>query len=387
MTSGHKDETFIYLDNSATSFPKPESVYQTLDHFSRTCGANPGRGSYSMAHQAAKQVLKTRLAVASMFAVEDCSRIVFTTNATQAINQALFGLLKSGDRVVTSSMEHNAVARPLYALEQQGVQIDKVQADTLGRITCDQVAQLCLDGPKPKLVVINHCSNVTGTVQPIETIGPWCRQHNILFMVDAAQSAGVYPIDVQGMAIDLLAAPGHKSLFGPQGTGFLYVSPSVTLTPLIYGGTGTLSTHLEQPDQMPERLESGTLNTPALAALAAGLSFLMDTGLGEIHRHELGLAGQLRQGLKTVPGVTLYGPDNSTVVSFTVDGHDPAEIGFMLDRQAQIAVRVGLHCAPEAHRTIGSFPQGTVRVSPGYFNTSHHIDCLIQAIRCIVEAS
>ncbi len=387
MTSDHNDETIIYLDNSATSFPKPESVYQTLDHISRTCGANPGRGSYSLAHQAAQHVLKARLAVASLFAIADCSRVVFTTNATQGINQALFGLLEPGDRVVTSSMEHNAVARPLYALQELGVIVDKVEGNTLGQITSEQVQQVCCSGEKPKLVVINHCSNVTGTVQPIETIGPWCREQGILFMVDAAQSAGVYPIDVQGMAIDLLAAPGHKSLLGPQGTGFLYVAPEVTLKPLIYGGTGTLSSHLEQPQQMPERLESGTLNTPALAALTAGIDFLVAEGLGQIHRHEFMLAQRLRQGLGRIDGVTLYGPENSTVVSFTLAGCDPAEIGFMLDRNDHIAVRVGLHCAPEAHKTIGSFPLGTVRVSPGYFNTEQHIERLIQAVSEVSEAS
>lgn len=387
VTSARNDEAIIYLDNSATSFPKPESVYQTLDHLSRTCGANPGRGSYRLAQQAAQHVLKARLAIASFFAITDCSRIVFTANATQAINQALFGLLEPGDRVVTTSMEHNAVVRPLYALEQNGVIVDKVQADEQGRITAEQIRHTCLAGQKPKLVVVNHCSNVTGTVQPIEKIGPWCRKQGILFMVDAAQSAGVYPIDVQGMAIDLLAAPGHKSLFGPLGTGFLYVAPELTLTPCYYGGTGTSSSHPEQPDEMPERFESGTLNTPALAALAAGIDFLIAEGLGSIHRHELLLARRLRQGLAEIPGVTLYGPDHSTVVSFTLAGCDPSEMGFVLDRDYGIAVRVGLHCAPEAHRTIGSFPQGTVRVSPGYFNTEQHIEQLIVAVREIADAS
>ena len=384
MTSSHTDETVIYLDNSATSFPKPEAVYQTLDHISRTCAANPGRGSHKLAHQAAIQVLQARMVVASLFAVEDCSRIIFTTNATQAINQALFGLLQPGDRVVTSSMEHNAVARPLHALQEQGVIVDKIQADACGRITLQQVIDACT--PAPRLVVINHCSNVTGTTQPIQEIGPWCRRQGILFMVDAAQSAGAYPIDVQSMAIDLLAAPGHKSLLGPPGTGFLYVAPGLSLRPLMYGGTGTLSTHLEQPEQMPEHLESGTLNTPALAALAAGIQFVVNEGIGTIHHHELMLAQRLRQGLRQLDKVTLYGPDNTTVVSFTVEGLDPAEIGFNLDCEHGIAVRVGLHCAPDAHRTLGSFPQGTVRVSPGYFNTEQEIDQLIHAMTVMCSA-
>lgn len=385
MTPVNGERIITYLDNAATTFPKPEQVYQAQDRVARTCAANPGRGSHRLAHEAAQLILSTRMAIADLFNIDDCSRITFTANATEAINQALFGLLHAGDRVVTTSMEHNAVARPLYALEQLGVEVVKVQGDSQGHVTLEQIQKAC--DVNTRLVVMNHCSNVTGTLQPIENIGPWCRQQGILFFVDAAQSAGIYPVNVQQMAIDLLAAPGHKSLFGPQGTGFLYVDPSVELKPLKYGGTGTFSSLLEQPQQMPEHLESGTLNTPALAALTEGIRFVQMEGLTRIRIHEQSLANRLRDGLVKLPQVTVYGPPSSTVVSFTIADCDPAEIGFFLDHQYQIAVRVGLHCSPDAHRTIGSFPQGTVRVSPGYFNTCEEVDHLLKAISEIVARS
>lgn len=374
-----------YLDNAATSFPKPESVYVAQDRVARTCGANPGRGGHRLAYQAAQVVLMARMAVATFFNIANSAQIAFTSNATEAINMALFGLLQPGDRVVTSSMEHNAVARPLYALEQRGVEVVKINGDADGRITLDDVKSACRQ--RPRMVVLNHCSNVTGIVQPIETIGPWCREQGIVFMVDAAQSAGILAIDVETMAIDLLAVPGHKSLFGPQGTGLLYVNESLSLSPLKYGGTGTSSSHLEQPRQMPEHLECGTLNTPGLAALTAGLDFVRQEGMAQIHRHEQNLAQQLRQGLLTMGRVHCYGQSQAEcgVLSFTVEGMDSAEVGFLLDQRYQIAVRVGLHCAPDAHRTIGSFPHGTIRVSPGYFNTPHEIDCLLAAMQEIVS--
>lgn len=380
-------EAIIYLDNAATTFPKPESVYLAQDHTSRNCCANPGRGGHYLAHQAAKVVLSARVDLARFFNIRDCAQISFTLNATEAINTALFGLLQTGDRVVTTSMEHNAVARPLHELEQRGVEVVKVQADSQGHVTLADIQQAC--NVSTQLVVLNHCSNVTGSVQPIEKIGPWCRQQGILFMVDAAQSAGVFPLDVETMSIDLLAAPGHKSLFGVQGVGFLYVGKSVHLRPLKYGGTGTFSSQLTQPEQMPEHLECGTLNTPALAALSAGVQFVEEVGLTAIRLHEQNLINHLRAGLEPLDAVTLYGPSatEGAVLSFNIDQRDPAEVGFLLDHHYHIAVRVGLHCSPDAHRTIGAFPQGTVRVSPGYFNTIEEIDCLLAALTEIIGDS
>ncbi|MEA3464590.1 MAG: aminotransferase class V-fold PLP-dependent enzyme, partial [Thermodesulfobacteriota bacterium] len=287
--------------------------------------------------------------------------------------------------VVTTTMEHNAVARSLYELQQRGVEVVKVGADGEGRVRLEDIQQVC--SQPTRLVVLSHCSNVTGTVQPIETIGPWCRERGITFMVDGAQSAGVFPIDVEVMAIDLLAVPGHKSLFGPQGSGFLYVNEKLQLKPSKYGGTGTFSSQLKQPEQMPEHLECGTLNTPALVALTAGIRYVVQEGMDRIRLHEQSLINRLRKGLSYLAGVVLYGPCNAEggVLSFTVDGIDSAEVGFLLDQQYQIAVRIGLHCAPDAHHTIGTFPRGTIRVSPGYFNTRADVDHLLTAMTDIIN--
>ena len=384
MSAKCDSQPVIYLDNAATTFPKPEVVYEAQDCTARTCCANPGRGGHRLAHEAAQIVLRARLAIASFFSITDCAQIAFTSNATEAINIALFGFLQAGDRVVTSSMEHNAVTRPLYALQQRGIEVVKVATDVEGHVKLADIQHACQ--LPTKLVLLSHCSNVSGSVQPIEDIGPWCRSQGISFMVDAAQSAGVFPIDVETMAIDLLAVPGYKSLLGPQGSGFLYVNKDIDLVPLKYGGTGSYSSQLAQPKQMPDHLECGTLNTPALAALTAAIQFVQQQGLDKILHHERSLLERLRSGLAAIAGVEIYGPKvaEGGVLSFTVEGIDPATIGFVLDQQYHIAVRVGLHCAPDAHRSIGSFPQGTVRVSPGYFNTVADIDNFLSAMRQIV---
>ena len=379
----------IYLDNSATSFPKPEPVCDAVDHTMRRLTANPGRGGHQLALAAARLVLETREAVAAFVGAADSSHIVFTASATEAINLGLFGILRSGDRVVTTSMEHNAVVRPLRALQDNGVTVTRVRADRTGFVAPDELFAACR--PRPRMVVMTHCSNVTGTLQAIEEIGPWCRDNGILFLVDAAQSAGLFPLHVEEMCIDLLAASGHKSLLGPPGTGFLYVRKGLDMRPLIYGGTGTLSDSELQPEELPERLESGTLNTIGLAGLRAGLAFIEKEGFDRVQSHEQLLLQQLLKGLAALPGVVLHGGGaaggrQGSAVSFTVDGIDPAALGFRLDREHGICCRVGLHCAPEAHRTIGTYPEGTVRVSPGYFNTSQDIEHFLSALRELITA-
>lgn len=378
----------IYLDNAATSFPKPENVYQSVDRTLRQFGVNPGRGSYRLALDASRLILEVREAVADFFRITDSSRVVFTTNATEALNIALFGLLQQGDRVVTSTMEHNAVSRPLRALADRGVEVVKVQADSMGLVSPAAIREAASAGGKTRMVVLSHCSNVTGTIQPIEEIGPWCRREGILFLVDAAQSAGLLPIDVQGMSIDLMAAPGHKSLLGPPGTGFLYVAEGLQLTPLIFGGTGGNSLSPSMPEDLPERLESGTLNTPGLAGLLAGIDYVRQQGSDRILSHKAALLDHLLHGLRSLPGTRIHGPAMAArhggAVSFTVQGRDPAEIGFLLDDEYGICVRTGLHCAPEAHRTIGTLPSGTIRVSPGWFNTGKDIDTLLTALDKII---
>jgi len=377
----------IYLDNSATSFPKPESVYQAVDQAFRTLGANPGRGGHRMSLESARMVLDAREAAAALLDVDDAARIIFTSGATESLNLALFGSLQPGDRVVSTSMEHNAVIRPLRALADRGVQVAKVQADASGLVNVEEVRRACSEG-QTRLIVMTHCSNVTGTVQPVEEIGAFCRDCGILLLVDAAQSAGLLPLSVRQAGIDLLAVAGHKSLYGPPGTGLLYVAPGLQLNPLIYGGTGSLS-HLEaQPDDLPERYESGTLNTPGIAGLLAGLRFVEAVGPEALRAKEQALLAQLVDGLNAISGVTVFGPQNISrhggAVSFNCATLDPAEIGFRLDHEYGIMVRVGLHCAPEAHRSIGTFPRGTVRVSPGYFNTADDIAKLLEALRNII---
>lgn len=375
----------IYLDNAATSFPKPEVVYGAVDRTQRNVGANPGRGGHRLALDAGRIVFETREALGEFFHIRDASRIAFTANATEAINIALFGLLQPGDRVVTSSMEHNAVTRPLRALEDRGVKVVKMPADARGFIDPADLHRACAE--PTRMVVLSHCSNVTGTLQPIEEIGPWCRREGILLLLDAAQSAGLFTIDVEAMGIDLLAVPGHKGLMGPQGTGFLYARPGLTPAPLIYGGTGGNSHSDLPPEELPERFESGTLNTPGLAGLKAGVDFIMDEGMERIREHEHQLGRQLIEGLRQIPGIRLYGPLDARfhggAVSFNLEEYDPAELGFLLDHDYHILSRAGLHCAPDAHRTIGSFPRGTVRVSPGYFNTREDIDHLLTALSCL----
>lgn len=375
----------IYLDNAATSFPKPPSVVRAVSDVLQQVAANPGRGAHRMSLEAARLVLAARETVAEFFGIADPGQVVFTANATEALNVALFGLLEPGDRVVTTSMEHNAVIRPLRVLQERGVTVVKVPADSLGFVAPADLRKAC--EARPRLLVLTHCSNVTGTLQAIEEIGPWCRRQGILVLLDAAQSAGLIPLRVEACGLDLLAAPGHKGLLGPPGTGFLYVREGVPIRPLIYGGTGGNSHSELPPDQLPERLEAGTLNTPGLAGLKAGIDFLRGEGLDRVRSHERELMSRLLWGLAEIPGITVYGPGaqdlRGGVASFNLAGRDPAEVGFLLDRDHDILTRVGLHCAPDAHRTIGTFPRGTVRVSPGYFNTAEEIDQLLAGLAAI----
>jgi len=379
----------IYLDNAATSFPKPQPACHAVDRALRRSSANPGRGGHRMSLDAARLVLETREAVARLIGATDSSRIAFTSNATEALNLGLFGLVRPGDRVVTTSMEHNAVVRPLHVLAGRGVEVIKVKADATGFV--DPAEVISAAGENTRLVVMSHCSNVTGTLQDIATIGAWCRKNGTLFMVDAAQSAGACPLDVTRMKIDLLAASGHKGLMGPPGTGFLFVAGSLELQPLLYGGTGMLSDSPEQPREMPERLESGTLNTIGLAGLHAAIGFIEQVGVEQIRLHEKRLVNLLLTGLAALPRISVYGPeradDRGAAVSFTVADEDPAGLGFRLDRDYDIYCRTGLHCAPEAHKSIGSYPAGTIRVSPGYFNIDRDIEMFLDALSVLTGSA
>lgn len=372
----------IYLDNAATTFPKPEEVYLAVDNTLRNVGVAPGRGGHNLSLEAARIVFRTREALAALLNISESSRIIFTHSATEALNLAVKGVVKPGDHLVTTSMEHNALARPLHHAAALGADITWVQSDSAGYVTPAQI--IAALRPETKMVAMTHCSNVTGSVNPVEELGPLLRERGVCFLVDGAQSTGSYPIDLEAMQVDLFAAPGHKGLYGPQGTGFLYVAPGVELEPLLHGGTGSSSAELVQPASLPERYESGTMNTPALAGLLAGVEFVASRGVASIHGYELELANLLVRGLAAIPGVTVYnvGTDRprGAVVSFTIAGKDPSQIGFLLDHRYGIAVRVGLHCAPLAHKSIGTFPEGTVRISPGLFNTARDIELLVAAV-------
>ncbi|PNU19903.1 cysteine desulfurase [Geothermobacter hydrogeniphilus] len=379
----------IYLDNAATSFPKPESVYRAVERAMRHAGGNPGRGGHRFSLDAGREVLETRETLARFFAVEDAARIVFTSGATEGINLALFGLLQPGDRVVTTSMEHNALMRPLYALQQRGIEVEQVKTGRDGIVDVSDLQRACR--VPTRLLAIGHCSNVSGSIQPLETIIPWCREHGILTLVDAAQSAGHLPLSVNRLGVHLLAVPGHKGLLGPSGTGFLYVDPELRLEPLLYGGTGINSTMRTMPEDLPERLEAGTLNVPGLAGLRAGVEYLQQQGPERLETSLNELVERLLAGLEAVPGVTLYGPARGerrgNVVSFNLAGMDPAEVGYRLEQQFGICVRVGLHCAPDAHRSLGSFPGGTVRVSPGIFTSPEQVEKLLTAVALLSDPS
>ncbi len=379
----------IYLDNAATSWPKPESVYQAMDGFLRENAGSPGRGSHSMSLAAAEMVEETRTLIARLMNAPEKERIIFTLNCTDALNLGLKGLLKPGDHVITSCLEHNSVVRPLRKLERQGVKVTRIPPSVETGVVSPKDVEGAITGGT-KLVIVVHASNVTGVIQPIEEYGMVARQHNLIFMVDAAQSAGKYPIDVQASNIDLLAFAGHKGLFGPPGTGGLYVGSRVDLDSLREGGTGVYSEQEEQPTVLPYRYESGTLNGVGICGLGAGLKYTFSEGLEKISAHEQYLTGRLFEGLSNIPGLTLYrtkgGSKQAPVISFNIEGYEPAEAGIILDQAFDIKVRTGLHCSPSAHKTLGTYPLGTVRLSPGHFNTDDEISFTLQALEKIARA-
>lgn len=376
----------IYLDNAATSWPKPPEVIRAMVRFMEEVGANPGRSAHRLSVEAARVLYEAREALADLFHIPDPLRIVFCPNATEAINLALKGLLRPGDHAITSSMEHNAVMRPLRALEREGVELTVVLCSPEGFLDPAD-----LEGairPNTRLVVLNHASNVVGTILPVAEAGEIARRHGLLLLVDAAQTAGAYPIDVEAAKIDLLAFTGHKSLFGPMGTGGLYIGERVNLEefePLKRGGTGSRSELEEQPNFLPDMCESGTPNAVGIAGLLAGVRFVLERGMEEIRRHEVELAQRLIEGLSAIPGVTVYGGHDAhrqtATVSFNIEGLSPSEVGLRLDEEYGILCRVGLHCAPAAHKTIGTFPKGTVRFGLGYFNTPEEVERAVEAVR------
>ena len=373
----------IYLDNAATSWPKPEIVYKTMDEFLRTKGGNPGRGSHSVALGARQTVDETRMLVARFINAPEINRVIFTLNCTDALNLGLKGLLKPGDHVVTSCIGHNSLVRPLRKLESLGVKVTWVPPSPDSGILSPRDIEAAIT-KDTKLVVVTHASNVTGVIQSIEEYGAVTRRRNLIFMVDAAQTAGKYPIDVQASNIDLLAFSGHKGLFGPPGTGALYIGNRVNLDSLREGGTGSYSEEEEQPVILPDRHESGTQNSVGISGLGAGLKYIRNEGLEKIRTREQSLTDTLIEGLSKIPGIVLYISKDrlkqAPVISFNIKGFTPGDVGTILDQTFDIKVRTGLHCAPMMHKTIGTFPLGTIRLSPGYFNSLEEIEMTIKAI-------
>ncbi len=376
----------VYLDNAATSWPKPEAVYQAVDHFMREVGATPGRGGYQQEEEAQSIADEARTTIAQLFHAPDPQRVVFTLNATQAINMALKGWLNPGDHVVTSSIEHNAMWRPLKALEKRGVEITTVPC-TLDGIIDPMDVQAAIR-KNTRMIALLHASNVLGTILPIAEIGEIAHNHEVLFLVDAAQTAGNYPIDMQSMRIDLLAFAGHKGTYGPQGTGGLVVMPGIQLETWVEGGSGVLSRPESMPDELPLRLEAGTQNSAGVAGLLAGVRFVLEQGIEKIRAHEMTLAGELIDQLQAIPGMRILGPVNleqrTAVVSVTVDDYIPDQLSAVLDKVFGVATRAGLHCAPQAHRVAGTLENGALRFSPGYFNTMEDIDLAVNALKDIL---
>ena len=374
----------IYLDNAATSFPKPPEVLAAMTAYATTIGASPGRSGHRPAADAGRLVFQAREQAAALFNVSDSSRIIFTKNVTEALNLAIMGLAQPGDRVLVSAMEHNAVMRPLRHLEQKGrITLNIIPSSPAGEPDLDQLRHR-LRRHSFQLAVLNHGSNVTGGILPLDQIIPLLKDEGLTVVVDGAQTAGAVPVDFTALDCDVFCFTGHKSLLGPQGTGGMILKKGIMPEPLMRGGTGSRSEAEFQPEFLPDYYESGTPNTIGLAGLGAALAFVNQTTTAEIHRHERKLALILRQGLSTIPGLQLFGPapeqDHLPVISFTMEKLTPSEIGFHLDRRHEIMVRVGLHCAPLAHKTIGSFPRGTVRLAPGFFNTFQEMETVVEAI-------
>lgn len=377
----------IYLDNAATTWPKPPGVADEVNNFLSHFGGNPGRGGHAAALQASRLIYAVREEMAEFFGADDPVNVIFTANATHALNTALFGILQPGDHVITSSMEHNAVSRPLRALAQRGVEVTEILVHPDRDFPFEEYKAAFKKNTK--LVVTIHASNVTGTLLPIEEIGRIAQRRRVLYLVDASQSAGVFPINLQKVPIDMLAFPGHKALLGPQGTGALIVRPHIKLTPLIYGGTGSLSESDEQPDFLPDALESGTLNGVGIAGLGAGIRYLKRIGIDQIRLKEQELCQRLINGLANIPGVKIFGGLDATkkapIVAFNLGEIDSTIVGYTLEQVGGVIVRAGLHCAPHAHRTLGTLDQGVVRFSPSHFTTEEEIDQALASVSQVAE--
>ena len=378
----------IYLDNASTTFPKPKAVPEAMYHYMTRSGSNINRGCYDRAYAVEELVYETRQMLCSLFGGEDCRNVAFTKNVTESLNVILKGLLKPGDHVLVSSMEHNAVMRPLVQLEKQGISFSRIPCRRDGNLILEEMAPLVKK--ETRAVVMTHASNVCGTMMPYEQVGAFCRERGLLFIADTAQTAGVWPLDMERMKIDALAFTGHKGLLGPQGIGGFLLSEKLLpqMESLIAGGTGSISHTEVMPDFMPDRFEAGTMNLPGIVGLHAGLGWIRETGMEQIRSHELALTRQFLEGLKSMDPyekrLRVVGKKDTEgrtgVVSVQTVRRELAQTAYELDVQYGIMTRVGLHCAPSAHQTLGTFPTGTIRFSFGWWNTREEVALALQAL-------
>jgi cysteine desulfurase family protein len=378
----------IYLDNAATSFPKPKESIERLNDFILNIGGNPGRSGHTLSLEAARLIFEAREKLTDFVGGRDSERLIFTQNGTESLNLAILGLLRQGDHVITTSMEHNSVMRPLTFLQKEkGIQLSVVPCSKEGVIDIERLKSLLKK--QTKAVIINHGSNVIGTVQPIAEVRRVIDDR--ILILDACQTIGSYPVDVEENGIDILCFSCHKSLYSIQGLGALYIKNHIELTPLRFGGTGSKSESIEQPTVFPDKYESGTPNTPAIASLLGGLIFIENTGFAKIVERKGILRKRITEGLSAIEGIELFGPkdglsaDLLPTLSFNLKNRLPSEVGYALNK-AQIYTRIGLHCSPMAHKTIGTYPHGTVRVAPGYFTTDDDIERFLEVVRNIAES-
>jgi cysteine desulfurase / selenocysteine lyase len=374
----------IYFDNATTSFPKPEQVPAAICGYLNAYGVSPGRSGHSLSVRVAKEIFETRELVASLFHAPDAERVVFTPNATFGLNTAIKGLLHRGNHVIISALEHNSVYRPIRHMAHAGtVKLSVAACDQEGYVDLDHLGTLFR--PNTQMVVINHGSNVLGSIQPIREIGALCRDRGVSLVVDAAQTAGLIPIDMQLDNIDILVFSGHKKLYGPAGIGGMVLKDDLQIDALMQGGTGSRSESDKHPGFYPDRLEAGTPNTPGIVGLKAGIDWINYQGMDAIHNHVMQLTGKLLEGLQSLRGISIHGPkslyNRLPLVSITIEGKDPAEVAYHLDCDHGIMTRPGLQCAPLAHKTAGTFPQGTLRFSLGAFNTMQDVERVVEAMK------
>lgn len=379
------DKKIYYFDNSATSFPKPESVYKCVEKAVRLYGANPGRGGHRMAVEASQAIYETREKVASLFNIKKPLQIAFTYNSTYALNFAVKGAVPKDSHIITTSLEHNSVLRPVfYEKDENNAHVSIIEPSEDGNIHSEDI--IAAMKPDTKAVVLTHMSNVTGAIIDLLPITTEARKRNILTIVDVSQSAGFLDIDVEEMKIDILCFTGHKSLFGIQGTGGIYIREGIPFSPIIEGGTGSFSKMKRQPHSMPEALEAGTLNTPGIVSLGAGIDFINSIGLENIRKHEDNLTQKFVEGLKDIEEIIIYGPEKrGPVVTLNIKGVDSGDLAAYLDEEYAILTRAGIHCAPLAHESMHSGENGGVRFSFGYFNTEEDITYAINTLKNIVS--